>query len=138
MKIERVVGPRLTPCVSIVDLKSNSYIDYNGGKYSGQVYKMKNIPHGYGNYIESNGNHYYGNFLYGIKNGQGQIYFKNGDHFSGKFKSDNFHGYGKMTYNNGTSYKGNFFNGQRHGKGVFIGFNNNIQDGIWEYDRFIA
>lgn len=125
-------------CVSILNLNENSFIEYEGGKYNGEIYKDKNLPHGYGRLILQNKDEYRGNFLFGKKNGNGELYFKNGDYYLGNFKDDLFDGFGKMEYKNGSLYKGNFFKGKRHGKGQFKGNKGLIKDGIWEKNIFIA
>ena len=112
----------MTPCVSIVNLKEDKFIDFKTGKYNGQIDKAKQIPHGYGKLIEENKDEYRGNFLFGKKEGHGELFYSNGNCYIGRFKGDLFNGYGRFEYINGSFYEGNFFRGKRHGKGIY---NNN-------------
>lgn len=122
----------------MVDLPPNTFIDFQNGKYTGQLYRQKQLPHGYGMLIQADGSHYQGDFFYGQKNGQGQMFFSNGDYYTGQFKKNKFHGLGKLEFSDGSFFQGNFFYGKEHGKGVYRSPSGHEKNGHWDSGVFVA
>lgn len=117
-------------------------ISFESGVYTGQV-DEKDIPHGKGKYVYTDGNIYEGDWVDGKRHGKGKYTFVDGNVYEGDWVDDAIpekvkgkitfadgeiyigdlvdgqkHGNGESIYPNGEVYKGAFLNGQRHGKGI--------------------
>ena len=88
-------------------------IDYNDGKYTGEVNASK-IPHGKGKLVME--------YL--------------GCTYEGDFVSGEMTGYGRMTWDSGAVYEGEFVNGARHGTGKMTYTDGRVFDGEWADDLF--
>lgn len=92
-------------------------MDFAGGTYRGYVSIASNLPFGYGEY----------------RNSDGYIY-------NGEWSDGSLNGYGKQTWNNST-YEGYFVGNERSGEGIginaegykYVGFfsNNQLQNGVY-------
>ncbi|PCJ32346.1 MAG: hypothetical protein COA99_16530 [Moraxellaceae bacterium] len=80
---------------------------HNGAKYKGGLKHFQ--PHGKGEYIASNGDHYIGSFRAGLMSGKGTItYGDSGDIYTGDFRNDQPNGNGQKRFSSGTIAKGRF------------------------------
>lgn len=85
--------------------------------------------HGYGIYINANGERYEGTFIHGEKLGTGKFYYMNGDVYDGCYRSIPEGSGTKTYYLTHEKYEGIFNNGQRHGRGKQY-----YSDGSLKYD----
>ena len=83
----------------------------SGNRYEGEV-DEKNLPHGKGVFIYTNGGNYEGEFSHGVRDGYGVFSWSTGDRYEGGWKNDKRHGEGVMTYANGRVRKGRFENNE--------------------------
>lgn len=78
------------------------------------------LPHGRGQYIDSFGNKYEGEFKLGFFWGQGEFYSKSYKYsYSGSFAMSKKHGEGRIGYANKTSYLGDWQQDKMHGQGTY-------------------
>ena len=87
---------------------------------------------GYGEYVYSNGDKYFGNHSKGKKSGQGKYLYSGGDIYEGSFRKDKYHGYGVYKDSDGSLYEGEWKNDDRHGQGKQIFANGKNAGQIWE------
>ncbi len=79
------------------------------------------LPHGKGEYIDSFGNKYSGEFKLGFFWGEGAYYSATkGYSYTGSYLMGKRHGNGKVTYVNKSGYEGDWFQDMMHGTGVYI------------------
>ncbi|MBT8326265.1 MAG: hypothetical protein KJP21_00995 [Bacteroidia bacterium] len=79
------------------------------------------LPHGKGEYIDSFGNKYSGEFKLGFFWGEGAYYSKTkGYSYTGNYVMGKRHGKGKVTYVNKSGYDGGWFQDLMQGKGVYV------------------
>lgn len=94
-------------------------VDYNGGKYIGEVKNGK--PHGRGTiFYESGAIFTEGEFKDGLPHGQATVYYPNGTiAYEGEWKIGLTHGQGTLYYDNGQiQYEGEFKDDKYHGQGI--------------------
>lgn len=78
------------------------------------------LPHGRGQYIDTFGNKYEGNFKLGFFWGQGKFYSKAyGYSHSGSYAMSKKHGEGRIQYANGVKYQGDWAQDAMHGYGLY-------------------
>jgi hypothetical protein len=79
------------------------------------------LPHGTGEYVDSLGNKYQGEFKLGFFWGEGDFYSK---HYAYSYKGDYMmgkrHGVGQIAYSNKTAYKGDWFADDMRGTGTYV------------------
>ena len=98
--------------------KLQDFVDTQGNKYYG---KRNNRGYqGCGLLIFANGNKYEGEFKEGKFYGQGTFKFKNGNSYTGQFKNNIYEGEGILKYSNGCRYERNFKKGKFHGQRICI------------------
>ncbi len=78
------------------------------------------LPHGRGQYLDTFGNKYEGDFKLGFFWGQGKFYSKlNNYNYSGSYAMSAKHGEGRAEYGNGIKYQGFWVQDYMHGVGVY-------------------
>lgn len=78
------------------------------------------LPHGRGQYIDTFGNKYEGDFKLGFFWGQGKFFSKTNDfNYSGAYAMSAKHGEGRSEYGNGIKYRGFWVQDYMHGSGVY-------------------
>tara|TARA_B100001063_G_C16768054_1_gene559865 strand:+ start:535 stop:1692 length:1158 start_codon:yes stop_codon:yes gene_type:complete len=122
-EIMEATGIRLIPDGKKID---GNIIDGQGSMIWGDgvaVYKGEwtyGVPHGEGQYIDSFGNKYEGNFKLGFFWGQGKFYSKYYKYsYSGSFAMSKKHGEGRIGYSNRTSYQGEWKQNKMEGQGTY-------------------
>jgi hypothetical protein len=107
-------------------VKEGNVIDGSGTMIWGNgtaVYKGKwsyGLPHGRGEYLDTFGNRYAGDFKLGFFWGQGDFYSKAyGYSYSGAYAMSSKHGEGRIQYNDDTKYQGYWVQDNMHGGGVY-------------------
>ena len=94
-----------------------SFIDAEGNKYTG--FWKEDKFNGRGRYIDKNGNCFEGTWKDGIANGEGKLIMKNGYKYEGNWENDFQQGKGKETYTDGSVFEGNFIKGVKEGHGEY-------------------
>ncbi len=122
-EIMGATGIRLIPDGKKLD---GNIIDGEGSMMWGNgtaVYKGEwtyGVPHGRGQYVDSFGNKYEGDFKLGFFWGQGKFFSKNYKYsYSGDFVMSKKHGEGRIGYANKTSYVGEWQQDKMHGQGTY-------------------
>ena len=107
-------------------IKEGNVIDGTGTMIWGNgtaVYKGEwsyGLPHGRGEYLDTFGNRYAGDFKLGFFWGQGNFYSKTyGYSYSGSYAMSSKHGEGRIQYNDDTKYQGYWVQDNMHGGGVY-------------------
>lgn len=107
-------------------IKEGNVIDGTGTMIWGNgtaVYKGEwsyGLPHGRGEYLDTFGNRYAGDFKLGFFWGQGNFYSKAyGYSYSGTYAMSSKHGEGRIQYNDKTKYQGYWVQDNMHGGGVY-------------------
>lgn len=78
------------------------------------------LPHGRGQFVDSFGTKYEGDFKLGFFWGQGDFYSKlAGYSYSGAFAMSSKHGQGRIHYTNDVKYQGDWVKDNMHGSGVY-------------------
>jgi hypothetical protein len=90
------------------------------------------LPHGFGRFINANGDYYQGDVKFGRGNGEGR-YFSGFTSFHGFFKDNVLHGDGEEKGNE-YYFKGSYEYGAKK-KGI-LKFSCNIYEGAFENDNF--
>jgi len=86
--------------------------------YSGQW--SYGLPHGRGQYVDTFGNKYEGDFKLGFFWGQGEFYSKLYQYsYSGSYAMSTKHGEGRIQYANNVKYQGFWVQDNMHGAGVY-------------------
>ena len=138
-------GMRIIPngkCISGNCFNGSGVMQWPDGlKYEGQW--MSGIPHGRGNFADTNGlsyagdfklgflwdegvlqvpnqSLYEGNFVLGRKMGHGYATFANGTRYDGEGNRDLMHGQGHFWFSDSYHYRGEFVSNQFNGKGKLI------------------
>ena len=106
--------------LNINNINSNQELNFEGGKYIGQV--LNGLPDGKGVFFTNIGDRYEGDWKKGIKEGKG-IYFWNngpfkGDKYDGDYKNGLPDGKGIYYYKNGDRYEGDWKKGYKDGSGI--------------------
>ena len=91
---------------------NNQVINYNNGKYVGQI-------------------------INGLKEEKGVYYYTNGDRYEYDYRSNNIEGKGVYYFNNGDIYKGDFKCGSKDGKGIFCWNSGDREMGDYYNDKQI-
>ena len=89
--------------------EENESIPWDGGIYIGPL--KNGVPHGYGEWSNSDGKTYFGDFIEGKMTGQGIMVFPGGEKYVGDFLDGKGHGQGKMTHPDGRNISGTWING---------------------------
>ena len=107
-------------------IKEGNVIDGSGTMIWGNgttVYKGEwsyGLPHGRGEYLDTFGNRYAGDFKLGFFWGQGNFYSKAyGYSYSGTYAMSSKHGEGRIQYSDDTKYQGYWVQDNMHGGGVY-------------------
>ncbi|MFB1003656.1 MAG: hypothetical protein QMC70_05920, partial [Bacteroidia bacterium] len=107
-------------------IKEGNVIDGTGTMIWGNgtaVYKGEwsyGLPHGRGEYLDTFGNRYAGDFKLGFFWGQGNFYSKAyGYSYSGTYAMSSKHGEGRIQYTDDTKYQGYWVQDNMHGGGVY-------------------
>ncbi|MDP1844371.1 MAG: hypothetical protein Q8K64_13215 [Sediminibacterium sp.] len=116
------------------------YIWANGDVYDGDY--SKNNFEGVGIKVWKDGSKYSGEWKANKRNGKGKLYYINNYEYDGDFVDDLLDGKGTMFWIEGSQLKGDKFigdfkKGQRTGKGKYIHANGIIEEGEFEFDKFI-
>lgn len=95
------------------------------------------LPHGSGQYIDSFGNKYDGQFKLGFFWGNGRFFSKPYKYsYTGEYAMGKKHGEGKIIYSNKTSYDGEWLQDVMHGKGVYFASRNYVYKGEMRNNAF--
>lgn len=82
---------------------------------------------------------YEGSMQNGMRNGYGQFVNSAGDHYDGNWVDDMRTGTGTYTWKNGNRYEGEFLNNQLHGNGIlYDSLGNVIEKGQWDHDHLVG
>lgn len=157
----KYIGKHIKALENIEFPENSILMDYDGGKYIGNVYD--NLPHGYGTMIFKNGDIYEGNWTEGKMLGMGIMTYANGRQQGGRWfdgtllvsnvKKDNTityngqtytgesaglvpHGYGIIELPGGQRYEGEFEFGFRSGIGTNYWPDGTTYEGEWENDEY--
>ncbi|GMY19188.1 Phosphatidylinositol 4-phosphate 5-kinase 1 [Fagus crenata] len=87
----------------------------NGDLYMGIF--SRNVPHGHGKYLWSNGCMYEREWKKGKASGRGKLSWPFGATFEGDFKSGKIDGFGTFIGIDGPTYKGSWLSDRKHGFG---------------------
>lgn len=122
-EIMAATGIRLIPDGKKID---GNILDGQGSMMWGDgvaVYKGEwtyGVPHGKGQYVDSFGNKYEGDFKLGFFWGQGKFYSKYYKYsYSGSFAMSKKHGEGRIGYSNKTTYQGGWQQDKMEGQGTY-------------------
>jgi hypothetical protein len=96
---------------------------------------QKNMKHGEGKFVHTNGDIYEGMWENDLKHGVGKYVYRNGNVYKGEWKYNKKIGNGIMKYSNGDIYKGEWKYNKKHGKGIMRYKNENIYEGEWSFCR---
>jgi len=111
-----------TPATPVDTAHETKTINFDNGKYEGQVLKGTNTLDGEGTltlyYAEGN-EVYSGGWSNNMRSGQGTRRYVNGDVYVGGWQNDLEHGKGKYTWADGDYYDGDWVLGDKSGKGTF-------------------
>ena len=107
-------------------------LEYEGGKYTGQLKGEEDIRHGFGviTYTDGTGSVYMGGFEDDKFDGYGEYRYRGGSGFKGQFKNDEKI-YGKETYPDGTIYIGGFQNLKKNGHGFCTYIDGSMYEGFF-------
>lgn len=95
------------------------------------------LPHGKGEYVDSFGNKYSGDFKLGYFWGQGDYYSKSYAYsYSGDFVMSRRQGTGKITYSNRTGYDGEWFQDAMQGQGKYVNADSYMYEGAMFANNF--
>ena len=95
------------------------------------------LPHGKGEYVDSFGNKYSGNFKLGFFWGNGNFFSKNyGYSYSGEYVMGKKHGQGKINYSNKVAYQGSWFRDEMRGLGKYVMGQDYYYEGIMLNNSF--
>ncbi|MEY2924970.1 MAG: hypothetical protein RLZZ337_1518 [Bacteroidota bacterium] len=133
-------GIRLLPDGKAIE---GNCLDGNGTMMWGNgtaIYKgawSYGLPHGKGEYVDSFGNKYSGDFKLGYFWGKGDYYSKSyGFSYSGDFIMSKRQGKGKITYANRTGYEGAWFQDEMRGFGKYIAGESYMYEGVMYANTF--
>ena len=139
-EVSAATGVRLLPDGVV---KEGNVIDGQGTMMWGNnaaLYKGEwsyGLPHGAGQYIDSFGNKYDGEFKLGFFWGNGKFFSKPYQYsYTGKYAMGKKHGKGKIIYSNKTSYDGDWLQDVMHGKGVYFASRNYVYEGEMKNNAF--
>jgi hypothetical protein len=112
------------------------YTNSKGTKYKGEFKGGK--LEGYGSTTLINGNNHIGKYIQGKRSGHGVLRFANGDKYVGEFKNDRRNGEGLIRYADGRVGVGEWKNSKPHGKFIEFRADKSIQfSGIYEDGKLI-
>lgn len=95
------------------------------------------LPHGEGQYLDSFGNKYEGEFKLGFLWGQGKFFSKPYQYsYTGEYAMGKKHGKGKIVYANKTSYDGEWMQDAMHGMGKYFVGRNYMYQGEMKENAF--
>ncbi len=95
------------------------------------------LPHGQGEYVDSFGNKYSGEFKLGFFWGKGDYYSKSyGYSYTGDFVMGKRQGKGKITYSNKTGYDGDWFQDEMRGYGKYVAGDAYMYEGLMYANNF--
>ena len=95
------------------------------------------LPHGKGEYVDSFGNKYSGEFKLGYFWEKGDYYSKScGYSYSGDFVMSKRQGNGKITYSNKTGYDGEWFQDEMQGQGKYVNADSYMYEGTMFANNF--
>ena len=122
-ELKAATGIRLIPDGKKID---GNILDGQGSMMWGDgvaVYKGEwtyGVPHGRGQYVDSFGNKYEGDFKLGFFWGQGKFFSKYYKYsYSGSFAMSKKHGEGRIGYSNKTTYQGEWQQDKMEGQGTY-------------------
>lgn len=95
------------------------------------------LPHGKGQYIDSFGNKYDGEFKLGFFWGQARFFSETYKYsYTGEFVMGKKHNKGRITYANKTAYDGQWFQDNMHGYGTYFAGKNYVYQGMMQNNAF--
>ena len=100
-------------------VNSFAIIHFEGWQYKGQI-EFKNdkqMPHGVGLGVHTDGRKYIGSWAGGLRHGKGTTEYPTGEKFNGIYEKDREEGEGVFSYTDGRSYSGKFVLGKLQGIG---------------------
>jgi hypothetical protein len=86
-------------------------------RYEGEWDKKKNLKHGRGTQVFSDGKLFIGNFKNDLFSGRGRVIYPDGEAYTGEWKAGECHGKGTYHYTDGSKYEGDWKNDIRDGNG---------------------
>lgn len=139
-EIQAATGFRLLPTGYRVDGNVNTGVGTmrwgtNAATYTGDW--LYGVPHGRGEYVDSVGNTYTGEFKLGFFWGQGNFYSEAGKYsYSGGFVMGKKHGKGRISFTNGIVYVGEYMQDIMQGNGTYTMGQDYLYQGEFKNGQF--
>ena len=139
-KIKLATGVRLLPDGKVAEgdvLDGTGTMTWGNGTalYKGEW--SYGLPHGKGQYLDSFGNKYEGEFKLGFFWGDGKFFSKPYQYsYTGQYAMGTKHGVGKIGYANNTTYEGDWLQDIMDGEGVYFAGKNYVYKGEMKNNAF--